>query len=612
MRDQLRILAMLCAFALSVTLARAQPPPPFTANSVLTAAALNAALAAKANAAQFPMANLVADGVTSDDVALKAAVAVCSSTGGWLFLPAGKIALTGAAGTINPSNCKIIGTGFPGGTVGAPFSWGTTFIITNTTTPVFTGGALSNNTGGSGFSMEGFGAYWPNQTGNTVYPPFFTDLGNAQVNGAYIHNIQLINCYQCFLQAANSDWWNWAISDSSIYGVLDGFNVYSTCESWRMSNVHFTAGLWTLAFASGSTSPTYAVNGYINIADAQNAMIHVPHTSACGVTVVATNITSFAWRYAVLVDDGGRFINSPFSGSLDGVGTFLKLNGTGTAQGSTFSGSGWVSCVEHFPTSGIDTFGCSPGASSAPAAFDLGVGGAPIIKSYQGGGQGSFITSGGAGMVIEGADVSFGNHNNGTFDTTDYYCAHTTANTGGTGLVAQNMHCSPAGTTGTKMHGIVADAALNLFTVQGLDISNANEAVSTPTGGTITLTGITARTTTGSVSMVLPGTGEVLYHGNNVDKPAKATLTAGCGGAGSSVTGGIRGSFTPDNTSANTCDLTLPWVPYGGTGNCSFFPRQASALNAFRSATKTWTVTIVSGTATFGSIPISFDCSGIQ
>jgi hypothetical protein len=52
--------------------------------------------------------NLAADGVTSDDVALAKAAAVCDAAGTRLVLPAGKILLTGAA-TVVLNHCAMIG-----------------------------------------------------------------------------------------------------------------------------------------------------------------------------------------------------------------------------------------------------------------------------------------------------------------------------------------------------------------------------------------------------------------------------------------------------------------------------------------------------------------------
>lgn len=550
------------------------------------------------NASSF---NVPTDGTTSADAAMLAAVAACRATGTTLLLPPGKILMTGAVGTIPLVNCKLQGAGFPGITHSATPSAATTFIITNPTTAVFTGGALNNNTGGSGFAMEGFGAYWPNQTGNTAYPPFFTDLGVAQVNSAYIHNVALINCYQCFYQAANSDWANWDISDSTFYAVMDAFNLYSTCDSWRMNNVHFTHGNWVQA-ATGS------IWGYLNTAAQQNSMVHVrTPTSGCNVSILMSNISAFAWRYGIQVDDGAGFVGSPITGSgWDGTATFLKLNGTGTAFGTTFSGTGFVSCLIHFPD-----LSCSSGASSAPPAFDLGSHSntAPYIKDFSiGNGFGDFIKSDGASVIVSNVDASFGKHNNGSTDTTDYYCIHATA---AVGMSIKNLRCGPQGTTGTKMHGIVADVAGNGAIIVGFETAGTNEGVSIPTGSNTTqLIASNISNTQGSLSTIFSGTGAagVIYGMNVVDKPNKGAVTA-CG-TSPSISGVVQGIIQVGGGGPITsCTYTQPFMP-SGSYSCTFTPRAAGYINAVATgAPPQWVIT--SG-VDMQNLQIYYNCQGSQ
>ncbi len=108
--------------------------------------------------AEIAPIGIKADGVTSDDVALKAVVDQCAANGGRLKLRAGRILLPGAA-TITLNNCYLEGTGIPAGKDATVPSQGTMILLTSTTVKPFVIG--------SDWAISGINFFWPNQTTGT-------------------------------------------------------------------------------------------------------------------------------------------------------------------------------------------------------------------------------------------------------------------------------------------------------------------------------------------------------------------------------------------------------------------------------------------------------------
>jgi hypothetical protein len=491
-----------------------------------------------------------ADGTTSDDVALKAAIDACSTKGTKLILPPGKILLNGnGSSTITIKNCNLEGVGYPGGVgIFGPASNGTMFVLTSTTVQPF---ILGRN-----WALNGLNFFWPDQTGAVVYPPLFTDDGVNSTYLGYIHNVAILNAYDAFKATTSGDWSNIDISDSSLYAVHDLFHLFGSGDSWRITNVHFTHGNW----AAMVGYPT--VQAYLNTANANNTIFHIysggyPAT----VTMAISNTSAFSWRYGLKLEANANFTAGTIQGGWDGVATIMDSSAPNACLSQTqISGSGFA-----YYTPVFDAGGGVTGKGNAPA-FNLGAGNpnchGPVIKNFSAGGPGvgSFIVSAGQEVELSNVFAVFGGANDGG----DYYAVHVTANPNGGVINIRDSTLIPSGSSGTKMHGIVAEVPLNYVNISGFDTRALNEAVKVDSGtnNLIQLRNNNINDTVGPNSIVIVGTGPVLYTGNVVDKPTNATVS-NCG-TGATVIGTFSGTATPGGPVGQTvCTITLPWRPYG-------------------------------------------------
>lgn len=516
---------------------------------------------------------VVANGVTSNDAAMKAVGLVCSAVGGKVLLPYGDILMSGAgANTTTIENCKWEGSGIPGGYVNSRPSNGTRVLLTSTTIKPF---ILK-----SSWSLEGINFFYPNQTtGTTPYPPLFSDDGGTNVSFGYIHNIIVANAYDAFAATVNVDWSNIDGSDSSIYAVNDGFRLNSTGDSWRLTNIHFTHGPW----ASMAGYP--GVASALNAANHNNSILHVTAGSG-SVTWALSNSSSFSWRYGVRVDSGAYFVNSNIDVVWDGVLTQIDTSAGGCMNNTVFSGSGLAAYVPQFDTSGGVTvqnivapmfnYGSNVTNCGAPTLRKVSVAG-PVV--------GDFVKSGGQNVMIDGATVLFG----ASATVADYYAVHVTANGGGTGISVRGMDVAGAGANLTKMHGIKADVGMNLVSVDGNTFLNLNDSLDIQlTGGANTFINNVARQTAGANTIKLGGTMPFLYANNLLDKPPGVTITGG--GTGATVVGRMAGFIQLGSTATTTVFLTLPFRtpdPIGGV--CTF--GSSNSLTIYASPVGTGPVT---------------------
>lgn len=532
-----------------------------------------------------------ADGVTSDDVALAAAITYCGTKKGKLIVPGGNILLTGASSTTATiQNCLLQGNGI----------FGTNILLTSTSVKPF---ILKKNWG-----LEGITFYHPNQTtGSTSYPPIFNDNGVDNVSLGYINNVVIVNAYDGFKATNGIDWSNVNISDSSMWAVHDLLTLNSTGDSWRLTNTHFTHGPWV----SIATYPT--IFAALNTADQNNTILHITNSGiGASVTVAISNSTSFAWRYGIKVDAGASFTNSKVDVVWDGVLTHVDTSSGGCANGSWFTGAGLSSYVPVFDSSGGVTknssviapmfnFGANPSQNcGSPALHNIGVTG-PVV--------GSFAYSIGQNINIQDVTTPIGAINDGV----DYYFAHVTTNPGGLLVSVQNS--SVSGVSGsTKHHGIVTDVAPANLVVQGTSFIYLNEAITGVAGNNLTLiSGNTSLVTQGSKSIVMTGTGGVIHKDNYWDKPpVSAIVTPGdCGGAGETVIGAFAGLLQIGATNpTTTCKIRLPWIPYGaGLGLCNpVLNGGGISLSAVPSGTRDWTFS--SGAVDIHGGQIFFNCPG--
>lgn len=522
-----------------------------------------------------------ADGVTSDDTAMSNAVNACALAGGILWLPPGKILLTGAA-TINLRDCHLIGSGVMIGIQGDAGSSGTTFLLTSTTTKPFNIG--------SSWGISGVQFYWPNQTtGTTSYPPLFSAATETtQTGGWYVDHSTFVNCYDCFAVAGGP----FEITDSYIYAMRDAFRVGNIGDSFRLNTIHFTPGPW------------YAITGNAAIAvvgnaAGSNAMFHAQAGGNNTVNLSAQNIGAFGWRYGINIDDGVTVAEADVSFALDTVGTVIETNSTGVWAGfSNVPLTGFAIC-QTLLNGG--TVGGSAPCFHTNSASTLYFSGFNFLA------RGSLLVASGTSTTMKNVSGSVGGANDGT----DYYFVHETSNPGGTTLVVQN---SSAGgiTSDTHVHGIKTDAALDSLVAQNNAFGFLNDAINAQSAPVTIITGNTSSGTTGSESIVhtsLASGGNGVIYANNVwDKPP-TSLVSSCG-SGATIHGAFAGFIMVGTGVTTACTLTLPWSPVGGGGgNCTFSAATTHITGSPSGAPPAWSI---GSDADMQGTQIFFNCPGQQ
>ena len=523
--------------------------------------------------------------MTSDDVAFAAAAAACTAVGGTLYLPAGKILLTGAAQTIL-SNCSLVGSG---GLVFGPSPNGTMFYITSTSVSPFVAKGQ--------WSLSRMSFYWPNQTtGTTVYPPLVKDNGTSESWGtARVSDITIVNAYDGFVQSPNTSGGAVQFSNATMFAVHDLFRLTNTGDLHQFNQIKITPGAWLSICGAGC----YAA---VDVGLANSTVFRVASNGAGGnsVNITTSKIVVFGARYLFQIDNGGvlSLSNIDIGGGSDGIGTIIKNTAGGlyTAQNSL---SGFVGSCAVVKFSG--------GASTKVNCFEMGATGPLTLDNlFVGGVTGSFI--------VTASDVTMRNSTISSVgsiaDGLDYYAIQMTAGNGKINVQGSTLGGRAAD---TKVHGIVTTGATPTTTnITGNYFSSFNDAISLQTSplGMIVANN-TSLGTTGSNSVVITGTNGVVYTGNQFDRPPTATTSA-CG-AGSSASGALQGFISVGSTNpTNSCNLKLPFVPMGGdAGNCIFQMQGGQTVTGTgpSGGPPTWGINF---SATAHSQKISFSCMGIQ
>lgn len=521
---------------------------------------------------------VVADGITSNDGTLATAVNACSAIGGALALPPGGILLTGTQ-SINLHDCHLIGQGVFSGD-GQNF--GSTILLVSQSVKPFICG--------SNWAVEGVNFYWPNQvSGTTVYPPLFADNGSVGCGLFSLDNVNIVNAYDVFTATGTLSWGAIRISNSQIYALNHFWKIANTGDFVLIANTILDPGVW-LAMTGFSTQ----TNNAINAADQVNIMFDIG--SGPIVSFMLDNVGAFAWRYGYLVRSGGLLGNGA-EVIWDGVGTYVDTSAGGGLQNFTMTCP--KGCV-----AGLATYPGGSGHEGNFPAFNLGAtgSGALVLKQFQLG------TAAGGGVVTAGQSVQINDSGFGAYGTkadgNEYYAVRATANTGGTGVRVQNSKFFPS--PSIHNHGVKADVLLAEFTVQNSEFTNVNDAIDTATGsGNQEITGNISGNTQGSASILVSGTGQVLYANNRWDKPPAASLGA-CGGS-PSISGAFAGFISVGSGSPATCAFTLPWVPYGGNGDCTFTASAGTVRASVGGTPPTWTLTPSSSSG-----QIFYNCPGQQ
>lgn len=492
-----------------------------------------------------PPYNIVGDGVTSNDVGMAAALAACAAQGTTLLLPPGKILLSGAGSTTSQlRNCAVVGAGFMAGTNGSATSFGTTILLTSTTTKPFIIG--------SNWSVSGVNFYWPNQaSGTTVYPPLLSDDGSHQANQWWMDHVNIINAYDGIIETSGVSWGEFWVTDSALYAVHDMFKLTNIGDGVHFSGLHFTPGAWLSICNFTCTSA-------VNAGDQHNTIFHVGGAGA-QFFIVASD--SYAWRYGIYVDNGATFGGSDIDISWDGMGSVVDSSSGGSyAVQNTMTGSVANCFVPVFGGTSTTNYPC----------FNLGAnGGLALNGFYEIGASGSFVETAGASVYLRNVIAeNIGYINDGG----DYYAVNVTGVSGGTNIVSQNSRLIGQSAS-SKVHGIHTGANVpTSLIVQGTNFQFFNDDLSAQTAPTTTISGNWSVSTNGTLSVSLGGTNPVAYWNNNWDKPPKATV-ANCG-AGAGITGALAGFIGVGSTvTTTTCEFTLPFEPTGSAGgNCVFTP----------------------------------------
>ena len=523
-----------------------------------------------------------ADGVTSDDVAMKAATDACAAKGGMLILPPGKILLTGAA-QITFQSCHIAGTGAMS-SPGNP--GGTTFAMTSTTVTPFICGW--------GARLSGVMLWWPNQIdGVTFFPPFMTD-GPTICGHITIDNVVVVNAYDWIKQGGNG-YGDWKFSNITAWAVHDLLSLNNTGDSFAIVNIRLTPGPW-LNICEGQPCNS-TVKAALDAASLNNSFLHV--TNGPAVTLSVYGLNAEAWRYAILVDASGGLSGSVFDGAWDGIGTFIDTSSGGLYAGNQFRGSGTI-CSHAIFNGGPDT-GNTP-------CFNMGPNSSLVLNGWHSEApRGDFIRANRGTVTVRNSQAfNVGSRNDGT----DYCVLNMLAP-----AIVTLANNDFAGTNGsTHSHGVCANVSVPLtMIVTDNSFTFFNESILTQTASNspTRILGNSSSVTLAPTSVVITGTNQVMYANNVFDKPPLATVSA-CG-TGPVSRGGVRGYFTTGTGGTTSCSLTLPWTPFGlGGGSCIF---QASgnpllSLSAGPSGTPpTWAITF---STAFGGANVFYDCGGQQ
>jgi hypothetical protein len=527
-----------------------------------------------------------ADGVTSDDLALKAAADACIAKGGKLILPPGKILLTGAA-SISLRNCGWVGANAPfGGVPGV--NAGTTFFLTSTTVKPFVCA--------DGWSMEGFNFYYPNQTtGAVVYPPTISDGGGGM--GCLFFrftNNNIINAYDGIAQTPGTGWGDGYIANNSMFAVHDIIRLSSTPDGIVLTGNRHVPGAWQRYCNSAP-----ACMAAIATATANNTLLRVANNGAGNgiVSVTMSNGQSYGLRYGVRVDSGANLVGSRFDAGWDGVGTLLEVATGGVLSFGSVIFSGSMTACGTVVTPGGALTGNAP-------CFNVGNNGLVLRNFVSGGGRGSFIVGAGPFYISDVQVDSVGS----AADGGDYYLVNMTS---GAELNVRGMRA--VGRSGdVKVHGIRSTAAGLAMTIEDNLFVRFEKAldVVAPTGASIKNN--TSFETSGVKSVAISAANGIFYGDNFWDKPALAVVSA-CG-TGASMTGATSGYITVGSTTPTTsCTITLPFPIPGNYATCAVANGSAGvAAFSLAAFTNTALVSVITSSADMHGAVLYYDCKGVR
>ncbi len=474
---------------------------------------------------------LHADGVTSDDAILKAAIDECASRNGTVMLPPGNILLTGTS-TITIQNCSIVGVGVTYNA--ASPSTGTTILLTSTTVKPFV--IISN------FSVSGVNFVWPNQnSGTTVYPPLFSDDGVHGSSGWHMDNVNIVNAYDGISQTVDGpSWGDIFITNSNLWAVHDMFQLSVIGDNNHFSNLHLIPTLWNC----GGVFCTSGINAAFA---AGNTAFHVRH-GAGNVQFMMDNTATFAWRNLIKVDANSSFGASELYGTWDGIGTMVDASASGAVYPiqARIGGGGGVCGISSIPFGGGGYPGNNP-------CFIMGDGNSGLqLDHIDIGSNGDLVQTSGAPVIIRNSLLSAGAINDGG----TYALVKTVA--GNPEVQFTNNRSTGANTA----HGIYGTARPSLFNVSGNYFLGFADEINVPSPLVAIVSNNSSATTSGSASVVFQDiTNPISWSTNRWDKPPLAAVSS-CG-AGATITGTMAGIVQIGSTTPTTsCTVVLPFFVY--------------------------------------------------
>lgn len=512
----------------------------------------NAEFAGKADALPDPVPPLgsailyatdygvVADGVTSDDAAMKRAIDAASAAGTRLWLPPGRILMNGTGSqSIILANCAIYGTGQMGPGTPNEMQTGTTILLTSTNIQPF----IMRK----GWSMSGITFYWPNQlTGLTPYPWLMApDATLTATSQWYLDHVTIINAYNGIRLEGGP----FIITNCIMYATNVMFQVTSIGDQFRIGDTEFTPGPW---FSSVSGNAAQAAMSAVTD---QNIIFRMMGGGINAVNLMLSNVGAFAWRYAIVVESGVTVGISKFDWTLDGVGTVLEVKSGGIwGPGVVMSGSDITYHVDYADPAN---------RGNKPAFLMNGTGGSLDLQDWHHSGVGTFVESNVTNVSLR--DVT-ANSIGSIADGGDYYAVHVIGNPGGQTVFVQD--CQFGGqVSSADVHGIKTDVVATRLIVQDSAFFFFNDVMDVQAAPTTIITGNWSINTNGSASVLISGANTPTIDNNRFDKPLKAVVASGFGTSPSVANGSDFTAFSVNvgtGGAASSGIITMPVAaPHG-------------------------------------------------
>lgn len=523
------------------------------------------------------------------DTALAAAITQCSALGTKLVIPQGIYVLDGSHAPSILNNCSIEGSGVPG--TGFGFSSpGTLIELTSTSVSPFKLGTTCE--------IRGVNFFWPTQTGSTVYPPLFSDVGVSQVGPCVFDNVNVVNAYDIFTQTSAA-LGGLRMTNSTLYAVHHGFTLKALGDGFALANNRYSPAMWLL-FGGNPSAVGHAAQN--------NKAFDIQAGGA--VNINAANEVFVGWQYGIYLESGALWAESQVNATWDTVGTIVDSTSGGTyAAGNVLTGQN-AGCALSGNTWGIGiNGGQQPCFNMGSAPFQE----LALVGFQSNGTQGDFIATAGAAVtMLDSSSLNIGGILAVSPGAGDFYQVRVTSS-GTPEIRIQNNRF--AGTpANAHIHGIgvIGSGIPNSLLVQNNTFSHHQEAITGNFPAGTNISGNNSSDTNGSVSMVETNSNPIMSYGNYWDKQPLPTVSS-CGSGAVSAAGNTpNGGFITTGTgSVLSCTVTMPLPLYS---KCLFQPASAISVGATPSGVPAaWTLTFYLGATpqSSESMNVFYSCPGM-